>query len=79
MTQEEEVYYERYFDLFSTDGWKQFIEELEEIIDNYTIDEIKDEKHLNTVKGQLQILYRVTGFETSIRNSYDYASEGNNA
>lgn len=78
MTQEEEVYYERYFDLFLTTGWKQFIEELEDIIDGYTIDEIKDEKHLNTIKGQLQILYRITSFEASIRNSYDYAVEDKN-
>ena len=75
LTPEEEKYYETYFDLFLTEGWKQFIEEIEDIIDGYRIEDIKDEKHLNSVKGQLQMLQRVAKFERSIRNAYDYSQE----
>lgn len=75
MTPEEEKYYETYFDLFMSEGWKQFIQEIEDIIDGYRIEDIKDEKHLNSVKGQLQMLQRVAKFERSIRNAYDYSQE----
>jgi len=75
LTPEEEKYYETYFNLFLSEGWKQFIEEIQEIIDAYRIEDIKDEKHLNTVKGQLQMLQRVSRFESSIRNAYDYTQE----
>lgn len=75
MTPEEEKYYDTYFDLFLTEGWKQFIEEIRDIIDGYRIEDIKDEKHLNTIKGQLQMLQRVARFERSIRNAYEYAQE----
>lgn len=75
MTPEEEKYYETYFDLFLSQGWKQFVQEIEDIIDGYRIEDIKDEKHLNSVKGQLQMLQRVAKFERSIRNAYDYSQE----
>ena len=75
MTPEEEKYYETYFDLFLREGWKQFVQEIEDIIDGYRIEDNKDEKHLNSVKGQLQMLQRVAKFERSIRNAYDYSQE----
>lgn len=75
LTPEEEKYYETYFDLFLSQGWKQFVQEIEDIIDGYRIEDIKDEKHLNSVKGQLQMLQRVAKFERSIRNAYDYSQE----
>ena len=31
MSPEVQKYYETYFDLFSTDGWKQFIKDMEDI------------------------------------------------
>ena len=33
LTPEEEKYYETYFDLFLGEGWKQFVQEIEDIID----------------------------------------------
>lgn len=79
MTREEEDYFETYFDLFSTQGWKQFLSEIEDSVDSYAIDDIKDEKHLYTVQGQLQILKRFAWFETGIRNAYDEILEAERA
>ena len=79
MTKEEEDYFETYFDLFSTQGWKQFISEIEDSIDTYTIEDIKDDKHLYSVQGQLQILKRFAWFETGIRNAYDQILEADDA
>ena len=35
MTIDEQKYYDNYFDLFSSKGWKQLIEELKEIHSSY--------------------------------------------
>lgn len=73
--QDEEKYFEAYFDTFLLDGWKQFIEEINELIDNYDISEIKDDIDLYTKQGELRILRRVSAFETGIRNAYDHFLE----
>jgi len=44
LDQETQKYYETYFELFASDGWKQFIEETKDIHDAYKIEHIKDEK-----------------------------------
>jgi len=71
LSPEEQKYYETYFDLFLTDGWKQFIEEINEIIDRHRIEDIKNETHLAFVKGERDALFRVRRFETGIKTSYD--------
>lgn len=75
MSPDDESYYENYLDLFLHDGWKQFVEEYQQLIDSYNIEEIKNEQDLFFVKGQLNILTNVTRFETSIRNAIDMESE----
>ena len=75
MTQEEEKYYETYFDLFASDGWKQFVNEITEIHDGYEIEHIKDDKDLNRIKGERAILFRMMRFETSIKSTYDLIKE----
>lgn len=75
MTQEEEKYYETYFDLFASDGWKQFISEIKEILQSHRIEDIKDEKHLSYVKGQREAYHRVARFGGSIKNAYELILE----
>ncbi len=75
MSPDDESYYENYLDLFLHDGWKQFVEESQQLVDSYNIEEIKNEQDLFFVKGQLNILTNVTRFETSIRNAIDMESE----
>jgi len=72
---DDESYYENYLDLFLNAGWKQFVQESQDLIDSYKIDEIKNEQDLFFVKGQLNILTNVTRFETAIRNAIDMESE----
>lgn len=78
MSQEEERYYEQYFALFATDGWKQYIAELQEVLDEHRIEDIKDLQNLYTLKGERAVLSRIVNFESSIRNSYDYLLETDN-
>ena len=75
MTKEEEEYYDAYFDMFHTTGWKQFIDEINDIINGFRIEDIKDEKHLSLVQGQLQMLTRTANFEDGLRNTYDDLTE----
>ncbi len=71
MTKEDQKYYEDYFDLFATAGWKQFVGEVEESISRFTFDIVESEKDLFLAKGQLLILSNTKNFETMIRNNYD--------
>ena len=82
MSPEDEKYYETYFDLFITDGWKQFVEEIGDILDSHYIEDIKDEKDLYYTQGERSSLLRITRFESGIKSAYesikeaeDYASE----
>ena len=79
MSPEEQKYYETYLDLFIHDGWKQFVSEIEDILDNYRIEDIKDEKQLLFVKGERAALYRVRRFANGIKNTYDQMQERDNA
>jgi hypothetical protein len=75
MTKEDQKYYEDYFDLFTTEGWKQFISEIEESISRFTFDVVGDEKDLFLAKGQLLILNNTKNFEDRIRSNYDSVTE----
>jgi len=79
LSPEDNKYYDNYFDLFASDGWKQFIQEINEIVDKHRIEDIKNEQHLAFVKGERDALFRVRRFETGIRSAYDVLIERENA
>jgi hypothetical protein len=72
LDQETEQYYNKYFDLFRTDGWKQLIEELTQnaVVIN-SVEATKDENDLFVRKGQLNVLAYLINFETTTNNNYD--------
>ena len=71
MTQDEERYFEAYFDLFSSQGWKQFIEDMDGLDDTINdLASINDADNFFLRKGQLQIVRRILGFESAIKNAY---------
>ena len=72
MTPELETYYNTYFDLFRTDGWKQLIEELSNnaaVINS--VEATKDNDDLYLRKGQLNVLAHVINLETIITNAFE--------
>lgn len=75
MTKEEEEYYELYFDLFSSKGWKQFVDDSERTYNSFSIEQVKDSEHLALVKGQRLVLDNIIRFETLIRSAYDAIQE----
>lgn len=75
MNKETEVYYNNYFELFRTKGWKQLVEELVNnslVINN--ISSTKDELDLNFRKGQLNIIGSLVNLETTIQNAFEEAN-----
>jgi hypothetical protein len=75
LDQETQKYYDNYFDLFATEGWKEFVKEMREVHENYRIEQIKDETELNRIKGERATLFRVLRFEDAIRRHYDLLME----
>lgn len=72
MDKELQTYYENLLDLFTRDGWKQFIEDIEdnaEILSD--INTISDEKQFWFRRGQLEAVQRILSYESSIKNSYE--------
>jgi len=72
LDQETEQYYNKYFDLFRTAGWKQLIEELTQnaVVIN-SVEATKDENDLYVRKGQLNVLAYLINFETTTNNNYE--------
>lgn len=72
LDQETEQYYNKYFDLFGTPGWKQLIEELQQnaLVIN-SVEATKDQNDLYVRKGQLNVLAYILSFETTINNNYE--------
>ena len=75
MSPEDEKYYEQYLSMFLHPGWKQFVEEAEDLLDSHDIDDIKDEKELHLLQGQRKTLLSIVNFELGIKNAFDMDSE----
>lgn len=76
MDQELEKYFNNYFDLFGTDGWKQLIEELNNnALGVNNLQATKDSDDLNFRKGQLNVLASIINLKNTIEASYKEASE----
>lgn len=76
MDKDLQKYYEQYFDLFSSEGWKQYIKDVE---DNRTLMSdvltIKDGNDLYYRKGTLETLDRILFFEAGIIAAYEEAKD----
>ncbi len=75
MTPEDNKYYEAFFDLFNTDGWKQFVEEVTEAHSAYQIENLNSEKELFFAKGERSTLQRIINFENGIEAAYASITE----
>ena len=72
MASETEEYYNKYFDLFQKDGWKQLVEELQQnaLVIN-SVEATKDSNDLYMRKGQLNVLAYILNLEATINANYD--------
>lgn len=64
--------YEDYFDLFSRNGWKLLMEDIDSMIESVdSLDYVTSTEDLHNHKGQLTILKRIRGFENAIAAAYE--------
>ena len=78
MDKELETYYNNYFDLFLTEGWKQLVGELSTNAQQVnSLETVKDEADMHFRKGQLNILANIINFESLIENAHKSIEEDN--
>ena len=74
MDTETEQYFNEYFSLFRTDGWKTFVKEIQ--ANAFTINnvqQIKDADDMNFRKGQLDILASIINLEQTLEAAREQA------
>ena len=71
MTPELEKYYEHYFDMFNSKGWKQLMEEVDESINVFRIENLNTEKELFLARGQLVQLNTLKNLQAVIEQAYE--------
>ena len=76
MDQETQVYYDNYFSLFMTDGWKQLTSEFTNNANNInSIEATKDANDMYFRKGQLNVLAHLINMETIVSTNYEEANK----
>jgi len=71
-----EQYFNNYFDLFGTDGWKQLMEELNNnALGVNNLQATKDSEDMYFRKGQLNVLASIINLQNTIEASHKEASE----
>lgn len=76
MDQENQAYYDKYFSLFMTDGWKQLMEDFGSNVANInSVEATKDSEDLQFRKGQLNILAHLLNMESIINTNYEEATK----
>ena len=72
MDKEITTYYENLLDLFTREGWKQFIEDIQDNAEMLSdITTIKDEQGFWYRRGQLEAVQRILSYESTIKDSYE--------
>lgn len=78
LDQETQQYYDNYFTLFSTDGWKQLTEELKQnaLVIN-SVEATKDSNDLYMRKGQINVLAYILNLESTTNTNYEELNNNN--
>jgi hypothetical protein len=71
MTREEQIYFDNYFELFGSDGWKQLIDELKDKESHYDVANLQDERSLYKAKGELGIIRMLLNYEQFMEQHYE--------
>ena len=75
MDQETQQYYDNYFSLFLTDGWKQLMQDFNNnALSINSIEATKDADDMFFRKGQLNVLAHLINMETIVNTNYEEAT-----
>jgi len=76
MDQETQQYYDTYFSLFLTDGWKQLIQDFSNnALQINSLEAVKDANDMHFRKGQLNVLAHLINMETIVSTNYEEATK----
>lgn len=76
MDQETQQYYDAYFSLFITDGWKQLVQEFtDNAVQINSVEATKDANDMYFRKGQLNVLAHLLNLETIVKTNYEEAAK----
>jgi hypothetical protein len=79
MDQETQTYYDQYFSLFLTDGWKQLIQDFSNnALQINSLEAVKDANDMHFRKGQLNVLAHLINMETIVSTNYEEATKTEN-
>ena len=79
MDKDTQQYFDKYFDMFASEGWKQFIEDMEGNRDLMSdLMTVKDANDLFYRKGQVDVLNRIVNFQDSIENAHKVVANEEN-
>ena len=76
MDQETQTYYDQYFSLFLTNGWKQLIQDFSNnALQINSLEAVKDANDMHFRKGQLNVLAHLINMETIVSTNYEEANK----
>ena len=76
MDKETQEYYDTYFSLFASDGWKQLVSDFgNNVLQINSVEAAKDSNDLFFRKGQLNILGHLLNLQTIVENNYEEANK----
>lgn len=76
---EQEKWFDAAREMFASEGWTNFIKDINENIKNVRVENIEDEKGFWIAKGQLNVLHSISGYESMLRNTEEQAEADANA
>ncbi len=76
MDKETQEYYDTYFSLFASDGWKQLVSDFgNNVLQINSVEATKDSDDLFFRKGQLNILGHLLNLQAIVENNYEEANK----
>jgi len=71
LTKEQEDFFNNYYAMFRSEGWQQFVEELQNTLQGYSnIEALKNEKDLYTAQGARSILFNILALEELTKDAH---------
>ena len=76
MNKDLEIYFDNYFEMFRSEGWKELFKDFQQNITNInSVEQTPDSDNLHFRKGQLAILATIVNLENQMDNAHKNAME----
>lgn len=76
MERTDQAYYENYFEMFATKGWRQFMKDMKEGQEEARNKAFNGgEERFLAIKGEIEVSSRLLSFESRLRSTYDHEQE----